>query len=114
MEDLCKNDKSLYGTVAIYLYIENKLTRIQLYRPNMDDSKLMDYAMGRYGFLIFQRECQKLDGGEAIFRVNDIIEYIRTDIHDGNAEIIDFTSKLYSVGMAEYNAKVGEWLNSQQ
>ena len=37
MEDLCKNDKSLYGTVAIYLYIENKLTRIQLYRPNMDD-----------------------------------------------------------------------------
>ena len=25
MEDLCKNDKSLYGTAAIYLYIENKL-----------------------------------------------------------------------------------------
>ena len=48
MEDLCKNDKSLYGTVAIYLYIENRLTRIQLYRPNMEDSKLMDYAMGRY------------------------------------------------------------------
>ena len=50
MEDLCKNDKSLYGTAAIYLYIENKLTRIQLYRPNMEDSKLMDYAMGKYGF----------------------------------------------------------------
>ena len=32
MEDLCKNDKSLYGTAAIYLYIENKLTRIQLYQ----------------------------------------------------------------------------------
>ena len=42
MEDLCKNDKTLYGSVAIYLYIENKLTRIQLYRPNIDDSKLMD------------------------------------------------------------------------
>ena len=30
------------------------------------------------------------------------------------AEIIDFTSKLYSFGMTEYNAKVGEWLDSQQ
>ena len=30
-----------------------------------------------------------------------------------NAEIIDITSKLYSAGMAEYNAKVGEWLDSQ-
>ena len=50
MEDLCKNDKSLYGTAVIYLYIEDKLTRIQLYRPNMNDSKVMDYAMGKYGF----------------------------------------------------------------
>ena len=60
--------------------------------------------------LIFQKECQKLDGEEAILEEygNDIIEYIRTDIHDGNAEIIDFTSKLYSVGMAEYNAKSEE------
>ena len=49
MEDLCKNDKSLYGTTVIYLYIENKLTRIQFYRPNMKDSKLMDYAMSKYG-----------------------------------------------------------------
>ena len=114
MEDLCKNDKSLYGTVAIYLYIENKLTRIQLYRPNMDDSKLMDYAMGRYGFYL-PEGMPKLGGEEIMFGLgNDIIEYIRTDIHDGHAEIIDFTSKLYSFGMAEYNAKVGEWLDSQQ
>ena len=32
MEDLCKNDKSLIWNSAIYLYIENKLNRIQLYR----------------------------------------------------------------------------------
>ena len=116
MEDLCKNDKSLYGTVAIYLYIENKLTRIQLYRPNMDDSKLMDYAMGRYGFFNLPEGMPKTRWrGSYIWESgNDIIEYIRTDIHDGYAEIIDFTSKLYSVGMAEYNAKVGEWLDSQQ
>ena len=45
---------------------------------------------------------------------NDTIEYIRTDIHDGHAEIIDITSKLNSYAMQEYNKKVGEWLDLQQ
>ena len=49
---------------------------------------------------------------------SEIHKYIETAIDRKknllNAEIIDFTSKLYSVGMAEYNAKVGEWLDSQQ
>ena len=33
IESLCKNDNSLYGTLVVYLYIENKLSQIQLYRP---------------------------------------------------------------------------------
>ena len=45
IEDLCKTNQKLYGTTVIYLYLENKLSRIQLYRPNMDDSILMDYVM---------------------------------------------------------------------
>ena len=114
--DVCKNEESFEGTMLIYLYIENKLTRIQLYRPNKQDSKLMDFAMGRYGFFNLPEGMPKTRWrGSYIWESgNDIIEYIRTDIHDGHAEIIDFTSKLYSVGMAEYNAKVGEWLDSQQ
>ena len=40
--------------------------------------------------------------------------YIFTNIHDGRAEIIDITSKLYANKMAEYNAKVGKWLDSQK
>ena len=116
IQDLCKNDKSLYGTVVIYLYIENKLTRIQLYRPNMEDSKLMDYAMGKYGKFNLPEGLPKTRwrGSYVWESGNDSIEYIRTDIHDGHAEIIDITSKLYSYGMQEYNAKVGEWLDSQK
>ena len=49
IQDLCKNDNSLYGTMVVYLYIENKLSQIQLYRPNMEDTKLMDFAMKKYG-----------------------------------------------------------------
>ena len=28
IQDLCKNDNSLYGTMVVYLYIENKLSQI--------------------------------------------------------------------------------------
>ena len=49
MEDLCENDDSLYGTTVIYLYIEDELSQIRLERPLMNDKKLMDYAMRKYG-----------------------------------------------------------------
>ena len=116
MQELCKNDKSLYGTSVIHLYIENKLNRIQLYRANMEDSKLMDYAMGKYGSFNLPEGVPKSRwrGSYVWESGNDIIEYIKTDIHDGHAEIINIVSKLYSVGMADYNSKVGEWLDSQQ
>ena len=116
IQELCKNDKNLYGTSVIHLYIENKLNRIQLYRPNMADSKLMDYAMGKYGSFNLPEGVPKSRwrGSYVWESGNDSIEYIKTDIHDGHAEIINIVSKLYSVGMADYNSKVGEWLDSQQ
>tara|TARA_B100001250_G_scaffold53210_2_gene41376 strand:+ start:451 stop:975 length:525 start_codon:yes stop_codon:yes gene_type:complete len=116
MEDLCKNDDKLYGTTVIYLYIENKLSRIQLYRPNMQDHKLMDYAMNKYGKFNLPEGMPKVmwRGSYLWESGNDIVEYIKTNIHDGHAEIIDITSKIYSKAMADYNAKVGEWLDSQQ
>ena len=116
IEDLCKSDQSLYGTTVIYLYIENKLTRIQLYRPNMEDMKLMDYAMKKYGkFNLPEGLPKNMWRGSYVWQSgNDIVEYIKTDIHDGYAEIIDITSKLYSSSMSIYNEKVGEWLDSRQ
>ena len=102
IEDLCKSDQSLYGTTVIYLYIENKLTRIQLYRPNMEDMKLMDYAMKKYGkFNLPEGLPKKMWRGSYVWQSgNDVVEYIQTDIHDGHAEIIDITSKLYSSSMS--------------
>ena len=49
IEDICKDDKSLWGTLVVHLYIDNKLSQIQLYRPLKNDSKLMDFAMKKYG-----------------------------------------------------------------
>ena len=116
IEDLCKTNQKLYGTTVIYLYLENKLSRIQLYRPNMDDSILMDYVMNKYGKFNIPEGLPKTKWrGSYIWDTGiENIEYIRTNIHDGNAEIIDITSKLFSIGLQEYNAKVGEWLDSQK
>ena len=116
IEDLCKANQNLYGTTVIYLYLKNKLSRIQLYRPNMDDNILMDYAMNKYGkFNIPEGLLKKKWRGSYIWDTGvENIEYIRTNIHDGNAEIIDITSKLFSIGLQEYNEKVGEWLDSQK
>ena len=82
----------------------------------MEDSKLMDYAMGKYGIFNLPEGCLKQDGEEVIFGSLvmislNILEQIFMMV---TAEIIDITSKLYSAGMADYNAKVGEWLDSQQ
>ena len=113
---LCKTNQKLYGTTVIYLYLENKLSRIQLYRPNMDDSILMDYVMNKYGKFNIPEGLPKTKWRGSYMWDTGIenIEYIRTNIHDGNAEIIDITSKLFSIGLQEYNAKVGEWLDSQK
>ena len=45
IEQICKSNNKLYGTQLIYLYIENKLSRIQLYRPIMPDRNLMDFIL---------------------------------------------------------------------
>ena len=45
---------------------------------------------------------------------NDYVQYISTNIHDGHAEVIEITSKLYANVMADYNSKVGEWLDSRK
>ena len=45
---------------------------------------------------------------------NDIISYVRTDIHEGNAELIEVSSKLYYADVNEYFDKVGKWLDSQE
>ena len=116
MQDLCKNDKSLYGTMVVYLYIENKLSQIQLYRPNMKDTKLMDFAMKKYGkFNLPEGMPKQRWRGSYKWEIgNNYIEYIFTNIHEGHAEVIEITNKLYANAMAEYNAKVGEWLDSQK
>jgi hypothetical protein len=116
IEDICKEDKSLWGTLVVHLYIDNKLSQIQLYRPLINDSKLMDFAMNKYGKFNLPEGLpkNKWRGSHQWEIGNDYVQYISTNIHDGHAEVIEITSKLYANVMADYNSKVGEWLDSRK
>ena len=116
IEDICKEDKSLWGTHVVHLYIDNKLSQIQLYRPLINDSKLMDFAMNKYGKFNLPEGLpkNKWRGSHQWEIGNDYVQYISTNIHDGHAEVIEITSKLYANVMADYNSKVGEWLDSRK
>ena len=116
MEDICKEDKSLWGTLVIHLYIDNKLSQIQLYRANMKDNKLMDFAMRKYGKFNLPEGLPKNKWrGSYQWEVgNDYVQYVSANIHDGHAEVIEITSKLYANVIADYNSKVGKWLDSQK
>ena len=116
IEEICENNKNLWGTKLIYLYLDDKLSRIQLYRPLMDDRNLMDFAMQKYGKFNLPEGLPKNKWrGSYQWEVgNDYVQYISTNIHDGHAEVIEITSKLYANVMADYNSKVGEWLDSRK
>ena len=115
IEQICKSNE-LYGTQLIYLYIDNKLSRIQLYRPIMPDRNLMDFAMKKYGSFNLPKGLPKKKWrGNHVWDSNlELVEYIVTDIHDGHVEIIDIVNKLYLPTIENYNEKVGEWLDSGQ
>ena len=116
IQAICRNDPSLNGTFVSYIYIENKLTQIRLERNNMNDRKLLDYAMKKYGkFNLPQSIPKEKWRGSHYWRIgNDLIIYAVFDIPDGQTELIEITSTLYAEALNEYYIKKEEWQNSQK
>ena len=116
IQEVCKNEEALFGTMINYLFIENKLLQITLIRANLNDGKLMDYAMRSYGEFSLPAGVLKENfrGNYVWKKGNENLNYVHTNIHDGEAEFIEITSGLYLSDLERYNEKVGEWLDSQK
>ena len=116
IQAICKNDQSLNGTFVTYFYIENKLTQILLERNNMNDRKLMDYAMKKYGKFDLPLSISKQNWrGSQNWKIgNDLITYIIFDIPGGQTELIEITSTLYAAALNEYSTKKGKWEDLQK
>ena len=116
IQAICKNDPSLHGTFVTYFYIENKLVEIGLERNNMNDRKLMDYSMQKYGKFNLPLSMSKENWrGSQNWKIgNDLITYVIFDIPGGQTELILITSTLYAAALNEYSTKKGKWEDSQK
>ena len=69
-------------------------------------------------FSKFNHKIEKLGDESRLIRHIELdiiaVKDISTNIHDAHAEVIEITSKLYTDVMADYNSKVGEWLDSRK
>ncbi len=115
MIDIC-DDKDYWDTNLEYLYVDNKLVRIELLRVQQNDRKLMDHAMKKYGKfnLPINIEKDKWRGFNEWEKGNEIIHFAVIDIPGGHAEVLRIMNKLYFDKLSEYYEKVGEWEDSTQ
>ena len=116
LEAVCKEDKNLFGTTIIYLYINKKLSQIRLERPLFNDARLMDFSMKKYGIFALPTGIKKIDwrGSNQWENNSERIIYIHTDIQGGSLELLEINSKLYEKDLITYFEKFGKWLDSQK
>ena len=114
-EDICVNEKSLYGTAIDYLYVDSKLVLITATR-SLNDKNLLNYAMQKFGFFDLPKGIKKIDwqGNYTWESGNDIIQYIATSSNNsGKIEILQITSKLYDNLIQEYRERIIKWLEEK-
>ena len=116
LDESCKDQESLHGTMGEYLFINDKLERIMLTRANMSDRNLMIFAMKKYGKFALP-EGLPLDqwrGNHFWETGNTLIEYLVTNIPDeGFIEAISIQRLKNTTAMNKYYEKVGKWLDSE-
>ena len=114
IEEICKEDSTLYGTSVVHLYVKEKLTQIRLERPVINDGKLMDFAMKTYGEFSLPNNISKKDWRGTYRWENDkeIIYYSSIDILEGSLEILEINSKKYQKELVKYIGEYGKWLDS--
>ena len=115
VEALCKDQQELYGSSVIFLFIENKLQRVQLFRANMQDRNLMEYSMNKYGEFNLPEGLPIKDWRGNHFWENnsEAIEYLVTSIPDGVIEMISMHRAKSNNAVDKYYEKVGKWLDKE-
>ena len=113
---ICKNSNVLEGTMVNYLYINNQLSQIALERANMNDKKLLNFAMKKYGLFDLPKSISKKDwrGSHNWESGHEVITYFVTDILQGEIEVLTITNKLYHNKIVEHDTKMGKWLDTQK
>ena len=116
LDESCKDEKSMHGTMGEYLFINDKLERIMLIRANMSDRNLMNFSMKKYGKFSLPEglPINQWRGNHYWEKGKNLIEFLVIDIADeGQIESLSI-QKLKSNAMNKYYEKVGKWLDSNK
>ena len=115
LDEICLDEKKLNGTMAEYLFIDDKLERIQLVRSNMQDRNLMEFSMNKYGeFNLPEGLPVEAWRGNHFWENNsEAIEYLVTSIPDGVIEMISMHRAKSNNAVDKYYEKVGKWLDKE-
>jgi len=115
LDEICLDEKNLHGTMAEYLFINDKLERIQLVRSNMQDRNLMEFSMNKYGEFNLPEglPIEAWRGNHFWENNSEAIEYLVTNIPDGVIEMISMHRLKTNNAVNKYYEKVGKWLDKE-
>jgi hypothetical protein len=115
LDEICLDEKKLHGTMAEYLFIDDKLERIQLVRSNMQDRNLMEFSMNKYGEFNLPEglPIEAWRGNHFWENNSEAIEYLVTNIPDGVIEMISMHRLKSNNAVNKYYEKVGKWLDKE-
>jgi hypothetical protein len=101
--------------MAEYLFIDDKLERIQLVRSNMQDRNLMEFSMNKYGEFNLPEglPIEAWRGNHFWENNSEAIEYLVTNIPDGVIEMISMHRLKTNNAVNKYYEKVGKWLDKE-
>jgi hypothetical protein len=113
--EICPDEEKLHGTMAEYLFINDKLERIELVRAFMQDRNLMEYSMNKYGEFNLPEGLPVMDWRGNHFWENnsEAIEYLVFKKIEGAIEMISIHRLKPNNAVNTYYEKVGKWLDKQ-
>ena len=117
LDESCKDEESLHGTMGEYLFINNKLERIMLVRANMPDRNLMKFAMKKYGEFALPEglPINQWRGNNYWEKGSVLIEFLVTNIqNEGQIEVISLQRLKSTSALNKYYEEVGKWLDSDK
>ena len=112
--EICRDEQEIIGTMIEYLFINEKLERVQLVRANMPDKNLMKYSMEQYGEFSLQEglPIEQWKGNHYWEKGKLLIEYVSTNIQAGNIEVLSIQRIKDTIAMSRYLERLGKWLDT--
>lgn len=110
-ESFCAGSSQLFGSMAIFFYLNNELVQVRYERHNFNDRALMDIAINKYGN--FKRglgsDKNKWIGNHSWRYNKEIVTYLASANRSGSVEKLEITSIIHKDKISQYFTTREQW-----